>query len=350
MPAGLWAQTQPFGMPFQQADSLAAGRGGRGGAGNSIPIPRGEMGKPFSATATTQTSQTFLDGTHVNQTTTVVQYRDGEGRVRTETSEPAKIIMIRDPVAGVTYKLDPVSKTAVIMPRIPVAAGVVYDGFGEVEAPVAAGGRGGRGGRGGAAPGSYSDGAQLNAALARLNDMLATMRAKSDPNNSMEDLGTMIVNAVPTHGTRVTTVVPVGAIGNDREFRSVTERWFSPDLNLLIKSVSTDPRFGTTTYELTNISLKPPDPSLFRVPADYKQPPVPTSPIEAIEFHGLSRVPLETVKAMVLSKVGDLYNEEALRRDVTALWNTNRFSDVQLNKEPGPHGGIVVRFVLTERP
>ena len=70
----------------------------------------------------------------------------------------------------------------------------------------------------------------------------------------------MTVNGVPARGTRITTVVPLGAIGNDREFRSVNERWFSSDLNLLIKSINTDPRFGTTTYELTNISRQPPDP------------------------------------------------------------------------------------------
>jgi hypothetical protein len=88
-------------------------------------------------------------------------------------------------------------------------------------------------------------------------------------NETTEDLSSKLVNGVMAQGTRVTTVVPVGAIGNDKEFRSVTERWFSPDLNLLIKSVSTDPRFGTTTYELTNISRQPPDPALFRPPADY---------------------------------------------------------------------------------
>ena len=32
---------------------------------------------------------------------------------------------------------------------------------------------------------------------------------------------------------------------------------------------ATDPRFGTTTFELSNISRQSPDPSLFRVPADY---------------------------------------------------------------------------------
>ena len=54
-----------------------------------------------------------------------------------------------------------------------------------------------------------------------------------------------------------------------REFRSTEERWFSDDLNLLIRSVSTDPRFGTTTYERRNISRQTPDPSLFQIPAGY---------------------------------------------------------------------------------
>ena len=97
----------------------------------------------------------------------------------------------------------------------------------------------------------------------------AVQPATSDPNTTVENLGTANVNGVQATGTRTTTVVPAGAIGNDREFRSVTERWFSPELNLLIKSVSADPRFGTTTYELTNISRQPPDASLFKVPGDY---------------------------------------------------------------------------------
>ncbi len=99
--------------------------------------------------------------------------------------------------------------------------------------------------------------------------VLGAMTAEINQSQT-EDLGTMNVNGVHARGTRITTTVPVGAIGNDREFKSVTERWFSPDLNLLVKSVSTDPRFGTTRYELTNISRQPPDPSLFQAPADYK--------------------------------------------------------------------------------
>src|SRR3954453_22683349 len=98
--AVLLAQTQPGGPAFQ---SFAGGRGLA-----AQPSLRNEAGKPFSATVTTRTTQTLSDGTHVSQTTTTLQYRDAEGRVRTETGQAggssfrqSKIITIRDPVAGV---------------------------------------------------------------------------------------------------------------------------------------------------------------------------------------------------------------------------------------------------------
>ena len=38
---------------------------------------------------------------------------------------------------------------------------------------------------------------------------------------------------------------------------------------MLVKSVNTDPRFGTTTYQLTNIVQGEPASTLFQIPADY---------------------------------------------------------------------------------
>ena len=72
--------------------------------------------------------------------------------------------------------------------------------------------------------------------------------------------------------------------------------------------------------------------------------------IEGIEFRGARRVPADTLRALIYTKPGDPYSEEALHRDFIALWNTNRFDDIRLESEPGEHGGIVLRFVLTERP
>lgn len=71
--------------------------------------------------------------------------------------------------------------------------------------------------------------------------------------------------------------------------------------------------------------------------------------IEAIEFRGSRRVPQETLRGIIASRKGDVYNEETLRRDFQTLWNTGRFDDIRLETEPGATG-IIVRFVVTERP
>ena len=81
-----------------------------------------------------------------------------------------------------------------------------------------------------------------------------------------------------------------------------------------------------------------------------QQPPVAADVIEGIEFRGVRRVPQDTLRAMIFSKVGDVYNEDTLRRDYMALWNTNRFDDITLETEKGERGGVIVRFVVTERP
>jgi outer membrane protein insertion porin family len=70
--------------------------------------------------------------------------------------------------------------------------------------------------------------------------------------------------------------------------------------------------------------------------------------VEAVEFRGARRVPQDTLKALIYTKAGDVYSEEALRRDFMALWNTGRFDDIRLETEPG-RTGLVVRFVVTER-
>ena len=70
--------------------------------------------------------------------------------------------------------------------------------------------------------------------------------------------------------------------------------------------------------------------------------------IEAFEFRGAKRVPQDTLKALIISKPGDVYNEETLRRDFMILWNTGRFDDIRLEAEPG-RLGLIVRFVVTER-
>ena len=72
--------------------------------------------------------------------------------------------------------------------------------------------------------------------------------------------------------------------------------------------------------------------------------------IEDVEFRGARRIPLDTLRAMIFSKVGDVYKQETLRLDVAVLGNTDRFEDVRVSTEEGRRGGIVLRFVVIERP
>ena len=73
--------------------------------------------------------------------------------------------------------------------------------------------------------------------------------------------------------------------------------------------------------------------------------------IEQIEFEGNRRIRKDTLQARIFSRVGDPYNEDTLRRDFQALWNTQFFEDVKLEVEDGekPNGKVIV-FVVKERP
>jgi len=45
----------------------------------------------------------------------------------------------------------------------------------------------------------------------------------------------------------------------------------------------------------------------------------------------------DTLKARIFTREGDNYNEETLRRDFQALWNTQFFEDVKLRVEDSPN-------------
>src|SRR5271170_7560260 len=65
--------------------------------------------QPYSAEATTETTQTLGDGTHIHNQSSYTIYRDSEGRVRRET--PTEI-WISDPVANESYVLTPAKQIA----------------------------------------------------------------------------------------------------------------------------------------------------------------------------------------------------------------------------------------------
>lgn len=75
-----------------------------------------------------------------------------------------------------------------------------------------------------------------------------------------------------------------------------------------------------------------------------------TDTIDSVEFRGSRRVPQDTLRAMIFTKRGDVYNEQALHRDLMTLWNQGRFDDIKIERERSETGGWIVRFVLIERP
>jgi outer membrane protein insertion porin family len=93
---------------------------------------------------------------------------------------------------------------------------------------------------------------------------------------------------------------------------------------------------------------KPSQTPFERPPQAAEAPPADSDVISDIEFRGSRRVPQDTLRALIVTRKGDKYNEEALHRDFMALWNTGRFDDIRLEKERGTNGWII-RFLLTER-
>ncbi|MBI1956016.1 MAG: outer membrane protein assembly factor BamA [Acidobacteria bacterium] len=71
--------------------------------------------------------------------------------------------------------------------------------------------------------------------------------------------------------------------------------------------------------------------------------------VERIQFRGNRRVPAATLKTRIFTQPGDSYDENALRRDFMALYNSGFFEDIVLRVEDGGTGKIVT-FEVKERP
>lgn len=103
--------------------------------------------------------------------------------------------------------------------------------------------------------------------------LATSVGGQSKYDTKTEQLGSKTVEGVEAEGTRTVTTIPAGAIGNERPIETVYEKWYSKELQLVVMSKRTDPRFGEQTYRLTNLVRSEPDPSLFNVPAGYKPYP-----------------------------------------------------------------------------
>jgi hypothetical protein len=214
-------------------------------------------GAPFTADATTEFTQMLSDGNRIERRFSTALARDGKGRTRSEQDvamlgplvvlhkgmnwstnavhtttaqqeQPPRFTVITDPIDGVTYTLDERSKEARRSPSKLTTAQLI-----EVQ---------------------------------KLNDKLLA----GAHSLIVESLGTRQIEGVSAEGTRITTTIPAGQIGNLNPINIVTERWVAKDLQMAVLITRRDPRSGDTVYRLTNIVRAEPPPDLFTVPSDYR--------------------------------------------------------------------------------
>jgi outer membrane protein insertion porin family len=94
---------------------------------------------------------------------------------------------------------------------------------------------------------------------------------------------------------------------------------------------------------------KPQQPAPSTGVQEAKSAPIGANIIEGVDFRGQHKVPQDTLRALIFTKKGDVYDEEAIHRDFIALWNTGRFDDLRVETSKGPQGGIILTYYVTER-
>jgi len=249
--------------------------------GSSTAVVKGE---PYSVEAVSESVQMLADGNKIARSNTTRMFRDSEGRTRRENVSSSggngfaaststfsdsgftfsgfgfqDTISIFDPVSNVRYSLNPTAKTVRrTKGQFGTAEGALITALAKPVSPAVK--------------------SQIEALTPKRTEFVVlpnfpTMTIGSFGDSragKTESLGTRDIEGVTAEGTRSITTIPAGAIGNERPIEIVYERWYSKELQLMVLSKHTDPRFGEQTYRLTNINRSEPDRSLFTPPADYK--------------------------------------------------------------------------------
>jgi len=250
-------------------------------------------GAPYSAQAVSENIQTLSDGNRIVNKTTASVYRDSEGRTRREhtlaaigpfaTMGDAPVtISINDPVAGVNYALDPRTKIAHKMAPMQFKFKMIQPPAAGDTVPATVGGPVVEGpGTAGVVVGLSQQRTELHiertppaggeAERVEGPPQVFTRQLPgpdqgpggimhwefgSKKNAKNESLGKQTIEGVEAEGTRTTITIPAGEIGNERAIEIVSERWYSPELQVVVMTHHIDPRFGENSYRLTNISRR----------------------------------------------------------------------------------------------
>jgi hypothetical protein len=265
-------------------------------------------GAPYSAEAVTESTQILGDGNRIVNKSSAAIYRDSEGRTRREQTlralgpfanggDPPQTIAISDPVAGVSYMLDARSKVArktspmrftfKLKEPADVSKGATSDDekpapeAGKIETVMVAKEARAPEVSGVLSAKIHGEAGMMKAPMGEGAGFVMEFHGADKKNAKKESLGEQLFDGVKAEGTRTTITIPAGEIGNERPIEMIMERWYSPELQTVVMTRHSDPRFGETVYKLININRNEPARSLFEVPADYtvKEPAAPGAPV-----------------------------------------------------------------------
>ena len=264
--ASMAAQSAPESVPGPVAADILPPKGGVMALHLEDMDTPTVRGVPFCATVTTEHTQSFADGNRIHSSDSSTSCRDSEGRTRREaglnllaagpqTSAP-KLITIVDPVAGVRYMLDPDNKVAhkTALP-VPGSASARFTGLPDKGEHMMVYQKAG---------GSEPHGFSTNVFFRKVGP------DSSESAPTTQNLGDQTINGIRASGTRITTTIPSGKMGNDKPISVTSEQWYSSELKATVMTKHNDPWAGELKTEFSNVNTSEPDPSLFTVPSDYR--------------------------------------------------------------------------------
>ncbi len=228
---------------------------------------------PLSARITTRTVQQLYDGNRLVHETEVLLFRDSSGRVRREMvakgSSLPRSVTISDPVAGEILTLRPDTKSAF---RLAGSMGTAHFGsnytvsFSGYATPVD---RTAEVNVAGVASATTRTGIVIGQSDGSATLVGSFGDGRAGPDVTLESLGEAEIGGVRATGDRRTTTYPAGALGNELPLVVTKETWYSPELQIVVRSEERDPRFGTISYSVEVLGTAEPDVSLFELPQDY---------------------------------------------------------------------------------
>lgn len=215
-------------------------------------------GAPFVAESVTEHAQRLGDGNRMVRKSSAKLFRDSAGRTRREHTltrgnvtaadgQEPRLIIINDPVGQVEYLVDTARGTLRKTRVSPVLAEARRQTGGTEE--------------------SFGVLMPTSAAHRRMAEGDA---AQPLPEPKKERLEARQIEGVMAEGTRITVTIPAGEFDNELPLEITHEQWYSPELQMVVLMKHNDPRFGETTFRLTNITRGEPTPDLFAEPQGYR--------------------------------------------------------------------------------